>query len=927
MISTLLALLPLAQSGDLALPTETYVLDNGMQVTLHVDHSLPKVVINTWYAVGSKDETHGRTGFAHLFEHLMFMGTGRVPGSDFDVIMESGGGFNNATTSQDRTNYYSQGPSSLLPTLLWLDADRFEALDDFMTQEKLDAQRAIVRNERRQSGENVPYGRAYLLMPGLLYPEGHPYRHPVIGSHEDLEAASVEDVVEFFRTYYVPANASLVVAGDFDPAVVKPLIERTLGSVPPQPVPARKSAKPAVLSGEIRAVTYDDVELAKLMLTWPSPAFMTDGDAALDMLAAVLAGGPATRLERRLVIETGMAQEVEAYQSSGELGSEFTIEVLAKPGTDLETIRREVLDVVAGIRGAPGTANGAVRETELARVKVQFERDFLQRNESLLSRADAINRYLHYWGVADGFQRDLDRYAALTPGDLSRWAGRVLGAGLVDLRVLPAEGRETGTIAAKSGAAAALWRPGGSLDNRPNDLARQTFVPPTPSVHKLSNGIPVYVVTRPGTKLFAGELLVRGGESVLPSSRAGLASLTARMLNQGAAGKDTVTWAEEVESLGASIRASSERENLSVGVSGLTSRMSETLDRFAQTVFEPNLTATDFERERGLVLGDIQTRGDNPRAVAGLVVRALAFGADAYRGRPVEGHTETVQSFGLDDVVGAYGILLPESDARFVFVGDFDEAQLLSELEARFRDFQPKVAARAGRSAAFELVRAQSPILETPLAGSIVLVDRPGAPQTVISILRPLALPTDDERALRTALDVALGGSFTSRLNMNLRERNGYSYGAGSRITREGEQVTLAASSAVFTDKTGVALAEFRKEFAGISSGNVSAEELAKALESSRTDTLEGFSTTRSIARSIAALVTNGRRLDAPARDLKRLDGVRLAAANELAGSGLYDWSQLLVVLVGDAEQILPQLEEAGFDTPLRADPEGRILE
>jgi len=282
------------------LSIETFTLGNGMTVILHPDRRLPQVAVNTWFGVGSKDEAPGRTGFAHLFEHLMFMGTERVPGSGFDVLMESGGGANNASTSEDRTNYWSYGPSQLLPTLLWLEADRYEALAKAMTKEKVDLQRDVVRNERRQSYENRPYGLAELAVPEAMYPAAHPYHHPVIGSHADLEAASLDDVKGFFESWYVPANASLVVAGDFDPAVVRPMIEGWFGALPAKAVPPPPAPVPARLEREVRRVLVDQVELPRLVLAWHAPPAYAPGAAELELLAAVLAEGASSRLDRRL---------------------------------------------------------------------------------------------------------------------------------------------------------------------------------------------------------------------------------------------------------------------------------------------------------------------------------------------------------------------------------------------------------------------------------------------------------------------------------------------------------------------------------------------------------------------------------------------------------------------------------------------------
>ncbi len=944
-LCTLLSLsfpsLPATGDDGPTVAVESYTLQNGMRVTLVPDHSLPKVVINTWFTVGSKDEVLGRTGFAHLFEHLMFMGTERVPGSQFDVIMESGGGFNNATTSQDRTNYYSQGPSALLPTLLWLDADRFEALDDAMTVEKLDSQRAVVRNERRQTGENVPYGRARLMLPELMYPEGHPYRHTVIGSHEDLEAAALEDVLQFFRTYYVAGNASLVVAGDFDRDEVVKLIANTMGQLESKPVPKHTSASPVSLPFEKRAVTYDDVRLPKLVLAWHSPAYMTDGDGAMDVVGSILAGGSATRLEKRLVNELGLAQEVIAYQGSAKLGSIFHIEVTGTADADLDVIKNEVLAVIDEFVAA---GDDERRTAELKRVQAQMERGFLQSNEDLLSRADSINRYIHYWDVTDGFARDLARWTALDIDDVRSWAARVLGEGRVDLRVMPTDDKELVGELVQMLAPHADDSAAPSLDDRPADFAARKFVPPTPTTHTLGNGIDVVMVERPGTRLFSGVWMVRGGESRVPAEHAGLSTLVARVLTQGANGKDASEWTEEVESIGASVGASAGRDQMIVRVSGLTSKFEETLEFFRQAALSPNLDIDDIERERTLMVGNIQRRADNPRAVAGLASRALLFGSDNYRGRAVDGYEHTLASLGdmntagkRESFVRAYETLIRTDDSSFVFVGDFDPGYLLEFLESSFGGLDKEQArvrhleANSSAEVAVEdylenLMVPPAPLVE-PNVGRTVLIDKPGAPQTVVYILRPMTQADSVELAIRTCLNTALGGSFTSRLNMNLREKNGYSYGAGSRINQEGEQVLLLASSSVRTDVTGLALAEFKKEFDLLASGDVTEDELAKAIESSRTDVMGGFGTTGAIAATFSSLISNGRPLDSKRDELMALDHVALGALNELSRSGIYDWSNLQVLLVGDAEAVLPQLAELGMEKIERADANGEIIE
>ena len=435
-----------AASAKLEIPFERYELPNGLTVILSEDHTVPIVSVNVIVKVGSRFEVAKRTGFAHLFEHLMFMGTDRVPTGKFDEWMEGEGGSNNAWTSEDRTDFYDVGPANTLPLLLFLEGDRLDALGKTMTQEKLDAQRKVVRNERRQRSENEPYGKVDLRLPELLYPEGHPYHHPVIGSHEDLEAASVDDVKQFFATYYVPSNMSLVVAGDFDSATAKPLIEKYLGGIakaaaPPPPAAATMPK----LTSVVRETIEDNVKLPKIVMSFHSPARFTSGDADLDVLSDVLDEGKASRLYKALVYDRQLAQSVSASQSSQDLSSHFDVEVIARPGVDLDELERAIDKELKRI------TTEQITDEELTRAKNDYETSFVHRLESVEHKASLLNSY-QTWKNDPGFiASDLERYRAVTRDSLFATAKSVLDLkGRVIIRVVPKK-EEKAPAAAKGG--------------------------------------------------------------------------------------------------------------------------------------------------------------------------------------------------------------------------------------------------------------------------------------------------------------------------------------------------------------------------------------------------------------------------------------------------------------------------------------------
>jgi len=412
-----------------------FALPNGLRVILHEDHSVPVVTVNTWYHVGSANEIPGRTGFAHLFEHLMFMGSGHVPYGEFDTRLESVGGGNNASTANDRTNYYIDVPSNALELALFLESDRMGYLLDAMTPKTVDLQRDVVKNERRQSYENRPYGMADIALNEMLFPEGHPYHWPVIGYMDDLTAASYDDVVNFFRTYYAPSNASVVVAGDIDPLRTRQLVEKWFSDVKAGP-PAKPMTIPGVaLTGVQKKTMTDRVQLPRLTLAWLTPAHYEPGDGALDIVADVLAGGKNSRLYKRLVYDLQIAQDVSAFQGSMDLASTFEIEVTPRPGHTVDELKKIVDEEIVTLQQHDPTAR------EVERALNQIEASFYNRIERVGGfggKGDQINGYFSKTGDPDYFNEDLARYRALSPSDVRAAATAFLPLDRrVELTVVP----------------------------------------------------------------------------------------------------------------------------------------------------------------------------------------------------------------------------------------------------------------------------------------------------------------------------------------------------------------------------------------------------------------------------------------------------------------------------------------------------------
>jgi zinc protease len=417
------------------LPYTQFTLPNGLTVILHEDHAVPLVSTNMWYHVGSAREKTGRTGFAHLFEHLMFMGSGHVKPGEFDDWLEGVGGTNNGSTENDRTNYWINVPSNAIELALFLESDRMGYLLDSMTPKTVDAQRDVVKNERRQSYENRPYGQAELLLGEMLYPEGHPYHWPVIGYMPDLTAASYEDVVDFFKKYYAPGNASFVVAGDINVADTRRLVEKWFGDIKAGPTPEPMTIPGVALNGVTKKTVTDKVQLPRVYLAWLTPPHFAPGDAALDMVADALAGGKNSRLYKRLVYDMQIAQDVTAYQNSQALSSYFLIQATARPGHTVEELTKVIDEEIVKLQ----TQTPDAHETE--RSINTIEASFLKRMERIGGfggKADQLNAYYTMTGDPDYFNEDLARYKSMSPTDVRAAAAKFLPRDRrVELTVLP----------------------------------------------------------------------------------------------------------------------------------------------------------------------------------------------------------------------------------------------------------------------------------------------------------------------------------------------------------------------------------------------------------------------------------------------------------------------------------------------------------
>ena len=942
--SILLALLaaPLTAAAQ-DIPHDTFTLDNGLQVLLHEDHSLPLVTVNVAYRLGAMDEPAGQTGYAHLAEHLMFMGTQRVPTGALDQIVEAEGGWSNASTGDDMTMYYMVGPSSLLPTLLWLEADRIETIAADMDDTKLDLQRDVVRNERRQGYENEPYGATWLTIPEVMYPPGHPYAHPVIGSHEDLIATTVDDIRQLYRAGYALTNASLVVAGDFDPEPTRALVEQLFADLPSLlegPLP-RPEPTPIPLPAPARVVIEDQVELPRLTLLWPSPPLFAPGDAELDLLSTILQADKIGRLSGALMMKRSLAQDVSAAQYSSLLGSMYSVEVTAAPGVARDELEQAVHAELARIR------DEGPSEQEVERARNQWEAMFVAGLESLNARASRLNSYWVYTGDPDFVSADMARYREATAADIQQAARDVLVDEHLALWVVPEGDKDADDVlvtwpkdtpvVAHAGYDVPLPDLGAGTEvetetetetetevnprDTPPALATvRPFDPPEPEEFFLSNGLRVWHVPRSTVPAIQAVLFVPSGSSSDPAGREGLASLTADLMDEGAGERDAAALAIAVDDLGAELEAWAMREASGVSCWMLSRNAEATLALMADVAAQPRLARADLERVRGLTLGYLSQRAQEPNSVATVAAWRQFFGDGHPYAAPTTGYTASVSAIKPGHVKRAYrGAFRPER-ATLVVVGDTSDLDLPAVLEGTFGGWNPR-----GKNQA-EIPSPPDPaFIRKGEDWQVYLVDRPGSPQTVIRVLQR-AEPVGGEHWVEDHLiNGVLGGSFTSRLNANLREDKGWTYGAGSYLLQLSGDGALMAGTSVMADVTGPALMEILNELLTLTTHEISPEEAIKARATYLQEAVEAHSTVASQAYDLAERGWAGLPPSVLDERLARAADLDFHALSERAGD-LITPGHLLLVLVGDGETIRTQL--AGPDSPdvVELDTDGNLL-
>ncbi len=877
---------------------EKLTLPNGLQVILHQDRSHPLVSVNVWYHVGSKDEAPGRTGLAHLFEHLMFEGSKHHNSSHFEPLQQVGASLNGSTTT-DRTNYWENVPSNYLELALWLEADRMGFLLDALDQRRLDIQRDVVKNERRQSYENRPYGLASLELGRATYPNPHPYHWPVIGYMEDLDAATLEDAHAFHRRYYVPSNASLAIAGDFDIAVARGLVERYFADLPGGDALPKQAPRESPLQGPVNLTLYDRVTLARSYLVWPSvPRFHRD-EAALSILASILGDGKSSRLYERLVYEGRMAQSVNAYSGTAELAGDFEIEATVALGHNPDKVAEEAQSVIEGLRHEPPS------EEEMVRARNRIEWRHVRQIANVGGfggRANRLNGFNVFAGDPDLVNTDIDRFLAVEAKEVWRVANEYLNDRQVRLMVLPKP------------AQARVTEP---LDRtvQPSPGTAPSFTPPIVQRERLANGVEVMVVAKRGLPAVAFGMFLPTGGAADPTSLPGLASMTGTMLQEGTKNRSSRQIASEIEFIGSQLSVETGREQTALEMATLTREWPRALDLVADLLQNPTFPDNEFARVRTRRLGELRRLRDDPTALAGRESTALLYGKDSAYGHPISGTEASVEAMTSDEIRSHFQGSFGPSGAVLAVVGDVSLEGVVELAERSFGGWIESRPQSGGRGIEDHT---------RPNTTTIYLLDKAGAAQSVIRA-GLLGVPRDHPDYFPlVVLDHVFGGQFTARLNMNLRQDKGYSYGYRSGIDWYRGSSLLVAGGAVETAVTAPAVKETLREFEAIQGSRPITQKEFKAAKAALLRQFPStFETPWQVLRHLAPIVQFGLPDDYPATYPSNVEAVSLANVRRAAAEHV-DHRRLTVMVVGDRSVVEPGLRDLGLPL-VTMDSEGRV--
>jgi len=900
---------------------DKFTLPNGLTVITHEDHRLPLVSVDLWYHVGPLNERPGRTGFAHLFEHMMFEGSEHVGEKAHIKVVQSAGATDvNGTTDFDRTNYFETMPSNQLELALWLESDRMGFLMEGLDRTKLANQRDVVRNERRQ-GEGRPYDVADERVIHMLFPKGHPYYGSVIGSHADIESARIADVREFHQQFYTPNNASIAIAGDFDPAQLKALLTKYFGPIPQgPPVEPVKVDTPPITSQKRDTVT-DTVQLPRLSIGWLTPPAYTPDEYTVNAAVFALGGGKASRLDTEMVYKSQTAQSVTCESQPAKLTGMTTCDITAKPGVKLEDLEATFWKELGKLQQQGPTAE----EVEAAKaLALTGKISGLQRLGGFGGVADTLDQYNQYTGDPGFLPKELSMMEAVSVANTKAAAAKYLSKnsavvvyctpGKKVLDDVPRSPEDTDADVKITNPytpefeKAEDWR-----KDKPAAGAAPAIHLPVPTEFTLDNGLRVLLVEEHALPVLTAELVSRAGSENSQTGKGGLATLTSEVMSDGTQSRSLEKLAQDQERIGAHIGTNAGMDFGTVSLSVLTLHAAEGMDLLADVAQHPAFRSEDVERRRKQRLVRLAQETDSVQSMALRVGPRLVFGDQPY-GISASGTAESIKALTPSEISTFYSDHYGPADSVLVMAGDVTRAEAEKFAKQYFGNWTGHVASAPSIPAA-----------PAPPTTHVVIVDKPGAPQTALFAFGlgvPQSSPDADSI---TIMNYTLGGSFASRINMNLREQHGYTYGASSGFREYREGGAFLAGGLVRTDVTAAAAKELMSEIHNFPDKPSTSEELAAAKEASMRSLPGRFETNNAIADAVSNIFIYNRPLDYYAKLPGKYDAVDQDGVAKIAKTYLHP-EQLIIVTAGDRSKIEAGLKDAGLGPVEVRDLNGNVV-
>ena len=922
---------PPAQSEPRAtpidIPFEQFTLPNGLRVLVHTDRKAPIVAVNIWYHVGAKNEQRGRSGFAHLFEHLMFQGSENHKGEYFEPFEQVGATGQNGTTNADRTNYFENVPTTALDVALWMESDRMGHLMGAINNQLLDEQRGVVQNEKRQ-GENQPYGRAFTIIGEAVFPDDHPYHHTTIGSMKDLDAAKLEDVKNWFRSWYGPNNAVLVLAGDIDAQSAREKVVRYFGDIAPSATLSKMAQRIAARTAATRETLTDNVPQTRIYKVWNVPPFGTAELDRLGLVAAVLGGSQSSRLDKRLTFTDKLADRVSAFTLEQEIASLFIVQVDVKVGVDPANVEAAIDEETAKLL-AEGPSSAEVAQAR-ASALAGFVRG-IERIGGFGGKADVLARCQVFVGNPSCYRDSLAIIEKATAAQVKESAGKWLRRGAFTLQIDPGERKpvvEEPTVANLPPSVVA--RAAKNLKTSPSTVDRRLGVPRTesfpplrfPSLKRatLSNGLKVLLAERRGLPLVQMSMEFPGAGFASDRGRkSGTTGFTLAMLDEGAGGYDALAFAARKETLGAIISATGTLDVAAVRLSAIKQNLDDSLALLSDVIMRPRLDDKDIERKRGQWLASIAQEKARPNTLVRRLAGPALYGAGHPYAVPPSGtgSEDGITALRRDDMTRWLEEWIRPDNATLIVVGDTDLAELTPRLEKAFAGWKAPAA---------PITHASVPVVKPQERPRVLLVDQPGAIQANILVGELVPSSMDPGEIELEIADGVLGGPFSSRINMNLREDKHWSYGAHSAIASALGQRVWSASTAVQIDKTAESLEELRREITEYVTAKAPArpEELA-TLQATTVRGLPGsFETGDAILTTLGRIVLYHRPDDYPQQRATRIG--TLAVDQLTAALRAIQPTALTWIIVGDLKKIEAPVRALELGDLKVVDPDGHVV-